>query len=302
VLSLLRKPVSLGTLGIAVVIGLLMLAYRIQDDLTTGSDPACFAQNHADLGLQGNPLYAVRRDATRAGIAIALDDYVGTRRRGFTFVRLVNTPRNVRRTPLPKSARIGAIVLGSLSDGGRDIGVPVVARATRSRDGRGINVQICTRRSENRTDTRPGRYSGLVRVAGHRIESGDVPVTITIKGARTDMFFIALGIALLGAALAASGAKPAEVDSAAVETTKIRHRTLALLPFLSGVAAGIVAGWTVYLDDPTWGAHRGVAPSNGREPTVSVCRHCSEDARASRQAPDRPSMRSRRYRTVHFLS
>jgi hypothetical protein len=159
--------------------------------------------------------------------------------------------------PLPVQTRVGAFVLGTLSDGGRSIGFPVVAQAARSPDGRGLNVDVCTRRPGDRRGTRPGRYVGRVRVAGPLVNSVDVPVEATIKAARTENVLFAILVAVLGAYLGAANSKPAEVDATKVKQRPKLHLLLSLLPFVAGVMAGLVAALAVYADDPTFGAHRG---------------------------------------------
>jgi hypothetical protein len=163
-----------------------------------------------------------------------------------------------RRSALPRKEMIGAFILGAdLSDGTRTIGFPIVAEAIRDRDGKNATVAVCALRPEPRSLTRPGRYSGTVRAAGPRVASVDVPVEVTIKGARTETLLFAILIALVGAGIGAANSKPADVSKEKTEEKATRHLLLSLLPFGAGIIAGLVAALVVYADNPTFGANRG---------------------------------------------
>ncbi|HEX2234357.1 MAG TPA: hypothetical protein VHG69_13440 [Thermoleophilaceae bacterium] len=226
------------------------------------------------------PRWTLRPQRRRIGIA--LDNYVGQPKegRGYAKVRR-GTParrRGGRRSrggggrALPRRIRLAAFLLGGLSDGSRDIGARAAARAKRTPDGMAINVTVCVRRSERRELSRPGRYTGRVRVAGPRVGPADIPVAVTIKAALPEYAVLALVIAALGSALGAAYSRPAGGDDTAEEIRQRRQldasdpeqakkenrrRAFSALPFLSGLVAGVIAAWVVYADDPTFGASRG---------------------------------------------
>lgn len=243
--------------GVGVLIGLAVLAaFLFWLDSETKGEGTCFKQGKSNLAARKAPLWSLR--APGKPIKVALDDYVGEARSSSTFAAARPTKLNRSKRPVPPTVRIGAFVRGgSLSDGSRDIGFAVVARASRAQDGRAVDVEICARRSGDRSDSRPGRYTGSVRVAGPRVAPIDVPVEITIKGARTELVLFALVAAILGAAIGAANSKPAEDEAVQTKEKRGAHLALSLLPFGAGLLAGLAAAATVYFDDPTFGASRG---------------------------------------------
>lgn len=94
-----------------------------------------------------------------------------------------------------------------------------------------------------------------MRVAGPRLRPVDVPVVVTIKGAVPETLFLAVLVSLIGA-LGPFSSKPENLDEEQLNTKQTR-RALGWLPVLSGIAAGVLAAFVIYLDDPTWGAERG---------------------------------------------
>jgi hypothetical protein len=115
-------------------------------------------------------------------------------------------------------------------------------------------------RPKERKLSRPGRYTGFVRVAGPRLASADIPVLVTIRAAQPELVLLAVLGALLGAALGAANSKDVGVASENVKQKRApqaANHVLRFLPFVSGFAAGMIAALTVYSDNPTFGAHRG---------------------------------------------
>lgn len=253
-----------GGLAVAAV---LVLGAVALDRSATGDGGSCFPGS-PDLASSKQPRWAATDRRSNKKILIALYHYVNEKGKGSAFIPIVATPRNRRNKPLPRKARIGAFVLGgTVSDGSRDIGFPVAARAKRSRDGRGVHVTVCTVRPKKRRVSRPGRYTGTVRVAGPELTSFDVPVEVTIKAAQTELIALVLFGALLGALLGGGNAREVGVSSedvkkeganaAANAGRQAANEVLRLVPFLSGIAAGVIAGFAVYADDATFGANRG---------------------------------------------
>jgi hypothetical protein len=243
---------SLVSAIIAVVCGVIALARSAEG---SGS---CFAQGRADLGAVGKPLWRTSLPTGHKKLVIALDDYVGAPRSDGTAVLVTPAAANRDGRPLPQHERVGAFLRGrSAVSKTRSLGFAVVAKAVRTRDGGGLDVIACADRPTRRSLSRPGRYAGFVHVAGPRIEGVDIPVEITIKGARTGTLILAFLVALFGAALAAANSKAAEVSAVKVAEKQTRHLLLSLLPFASGVVAGVLAGFALYADDPTFGADRG---------------------------------------------
>lgn len=197
---------------------------------------------------------------TNTTIAIAMEDFVDQARTNSAFVPLRATRANKDKASALRGAnvKVGAFIRGeTLTDGKRGIGFPVTAMATRSRDGRGVNVTVCAARSKPRSDTRPGTYKGTVRIAGRNIAEADVPVEVTVKAARTELILFAAFVALLGSALSAATAWRAKQTGEGSPSKKWVDDLLAWLPFVGGIVAGIVAAIVVYADDPTFGAQRG---------------------------------------------
>jgi hypothetical protein len=230
------------------------------DRSAVGNGGKCFMPS-GDLAASKPARWQVAPRRSKQKVTIALDHFVNEKRVGTTFVALRPTKRNRHRQALPKRNRVGAFVLGgTLSDGSRDIGFPVVAKAVRSRDGRGLNVKVCAMRPKERKLSRPGRYTGFVRVAGPRLASADIPVLVTIRAAQPELVLLAVLGALLGAALGAANSKDVGVASENVKQKRApqaANHVLRFLPFVSGFAAGMIAALTVYSDNPTFGAHRG---------------------------------------------
>lgn len=80
---------------------------------------------------------------------------------------------------------------------------------------------------------------------------------MTIKGAVPETLFLAVLVSVIGA-LGPFSSKPENLDKEQLDTKQTRQqRVLASLPVLSGIAAGVLAAFVIYLDDPTWGAERG---------------------------------------------
>ena len=72
-----------------------------------------------------------------------------------------------------------------------------------------------------RRDASPGRYRGVVRVTGQRIEATEIPFEVTIKSQRLAVAFLAIVVALFGAAIAASNSKaPDDLAANATEWEK----------------------------------------------------------------------------------
>lgn len=218
-----------------------------------------FAQAQGNLASVQPVLWEPTDPRSNTRIAIAMDDRVDEARSESLFVPLRATRANRGRASALRgpNVKIGAFVLGTLSDGRRGIGFPVLAKAERSRDGRGVNVTVCAARSKPRTDSRAGTYKGTVRVAGRNIAPADVPVEVTVKAARTELILFAVFVALLGSALSAVTAWRAKQEDEQDPKHKRVDLLLAVLPFIGGLVAGIVAAFVVYADDPTFGAQRG---------------------------------------------
>jgi hypothetical protein len=215
-----------------------------------------FSQGKKDLGSTKPILWEATVKAN-SKMTISLDDYVDEERTGRIPVSLKATKKG-RGKLLGKHARVGAFIRGgALSDGQRDIGFPVIARAVREPDGHGLKVVVCAARDKPRAKSRPGLYKGIVRVSGANIASAEIPVEIRVKAARTELILFALFIAVLGAGLTAATARRSTAEEATTPRHTALDRALALLPFMSGVVAGVVAGIVVYIDDPTFGAQRG---------------------------------------------
>ena len=252
-------PARTFLVGAAVVVAVIGLGW-VTFTLTRSAQGtgSCFKQSRANLASSQPALWSPRAGGATKKIAIALDDFVNDPRRGAASVSVRRTSANRRNRPLPPTVRVGAFVLGgTLTDGTRDLGFPVAARATRTPDGRALDIELCALRPERRSLSRPGRYSGTVRVAGQRVESVDLPVELTIKGARTETLLFGFVIAVIGGIAGAANSKPADVTNEEVEAHRKGHAALALLPFAGGIIAGLLAGLVIYWDDPTFGAERG---------------------------------------------
>ena len=101
-------------------------------------------------------------------------------------------------------------------------------------------------------------YAGIVRVAGPRLEGLDIPIEVTIKGARTDDAPYRVFRCFLGAAIGVVNAKRPDVETSAMNR---RQQAVAWLPFVGGVIVGLLAALTLYLDDPTWATARVISRS-----------------------------------------
>jgi hypothetical protein len=190
-------------------------------------------------------------------LIVALDDWVDEARRDSTWVRVIPTAINTQNAPLRGKHAVRAFVLRRPSTGKQSLQLDVTPTATRSPDGRAILVELCAMRSERR-DASPGRYRGVVRVAGRRIDGADIPFELTIKGQRRAVAFLGILTALLGAVVAAFNSKaPAPLKSDASDFEKFSDVLLRWAPFLGAMVAGLSAAFVLYADDPTWGASLG---------------------------------------------
>ncbi|CAN5458795.1 hypothetical protein BH20ACT18_BH20ACT18_11100 [soil metagenome] len=191
----------------------------------------------------------------QAKISIALDDFVEHTRYGRATVAVVSTKANKDRPQLPPNARIGAFIpSGGVATGDRDLGFTPLARGRRAPDGASVDVNVCAKRPGDRGETKAGRYSGTVRVAGRSITGVEVPIEVTVKRDRRFAFIVAMFAALAGAVAAGANSRPADVSSEQVKKKPKIHDALWFMPLLIAVIAGTAAGVFIYVDDPTWGA------------------------------------------------
>jgi hypothetical protein len=198
-----------------------------------------------------------RLDKKRATISVALDDFVEHPRTGRTGVAVEPTRWNKQQPQLPSHTSVGAFIPGGgLTTGERPLGFTPVTRGRRDQDGAGVGVAVCAKR-RNRSDTKPGHYSGIVRVAARSTASVDVPLAITVKADRRVAVMLALLVAVVGAIGAGSNSRPAKVPAEKVSEHKVVHTTLWFMPLAIGALAGTAAGVFAYVDDPTWGANVG---------------------------------------------
>jgi hypothetical protein len=259
--------VAVATLALLVGGGLAYAEFGIPDE-----SPRCDTTPPAkQLAPPQTTRWNLAREPREAKLKIALDDYVESKRTGTAFVQ-ANPARSGRpskggeRPILKPNAKVGAFVRGgSVSDKERGLGFKVLARGVRAPDGSGINVTACAWRPGERSLTTPGRYNGTVRVFAQGATAADLPISVTIKGSRLDAVILGLLVSLVGAALAGFGLRqpgaeePPARESAAAKRAVARNaaRAFDILPFLSGLAAGSIAAFVTYNDDPTWGAERG---------------------------------------------
>lgn len=224
-------------------------------DASDSSAKSCPKSSLSNLAAAGSPTWLLKKPGGQK-LATELSYRVGHPERATAHVN-VAARRGARSKALPRDIRIGAFVLGGgLSDGSRGMGFTPVAAAKRSRDGRSVRVGLCVQRPGERGLSAPGKYTGKVRVAGPRVRAVDVPVSVSIRGNWIGPALIAVFVSIIGALMPFT-TKPedgVEVDTGA---RKAAQRVLALLPFASGLAAGCLAAFLVYVDDPTWGAERG---------------------------------------------
>jgi hypothetical protein len=204
-----------------------------------------------------------RLGSGKGSVRIDLSDYAGTRRVGTGGVGVVPLKKNSSRR-LPASTVVTAYVRqGGLTSSDGSLGLPVRVDASRQPDGEGIAVCASVKRPGERNAVEPGRYEGTIRVGGAAIQGTDLPMVLTIKGSRIETAAVALLVALLGIAVAATSTRPEsdELDGqqmeAAIDADKKKHQGLAVLPAIGGLIAGLAAALIVYEADPVWGADRG---------------------------------------------
>jgi hypothetical protein len=199
-----------------------------------------------------------------AKVVLAMDDWVNQPIEARSFVRVRATGSSRRKKPLPASTKLRAFVLGGLARETRSLQLQPTAIAARAPDGRSVQVTLCARRLA--PDLKfwresPGRYTGTLRVAGQRASGAEIPVELTIRAQRYLVALTALLASLLGAGVAAWNARPAQVDSDAVRDAGRRYRfadfVLLIAPFVGGLIAGLLAAFTIYADDPTFGSNLG---------------------------------------------
>ncbi len=277
---------------LATLVGVVLVAIAAVaiDATASDSDEPCtttpgFLPAELSVASSKSVLWTLKPVKANASVNLALDDYTGRSQFGGVLVNAVPTSKNKNNTPIPEfkaspaaekgTARGGTTTSGELeqepsvaalyhgnavSDGKRAGGLDLSAWAILSPDGRSINVRVCASRKKVRADARPGSYRGTVRVYAERAQAVDIPVTVTIKASRTFTFLLILLIAFLGAAYAAFNSKEPDLDDeqqASADVQLIRQFMLTLLPVVSGVIAGVVTGYVIYLDNPTFGALRG---------------------------------------------
>lgn len=199
-----------------------------------------------------------------ARMVLALDDWVNQPIRARSFVRVRSTAKNPRGKPLKANTKLRAFILGGLAADARSLQLQPRAVAVRAPDGRSVQVTLCAKRLA--PDLKfwresPGRYKGVVRVAGKKVQGVEIPVELTIRAQRYLVALTALLASLLGAGLAAWNARPAAVDRTTVRAAGHRYRiadlVLLLAPFVGGVVSGLIAAFTIYADDPTFGSNLG---------------------------------------------
>jgi hypothetical protein len=221
-----------------------------------GDGKDCRGQRPAGVATVRPARWRLARPAPTTKIVVALDDWANRPRRDAKAVLVFPSLTNTTRPALPQAVRVRAFLLGRLSSSNHTLQFQPTVSTQRTLDGRAILVEVCAKQPSSR-DNPPGRFKGTIRVAGKRVSSVDLPVEVTIRAKRQNILIAAVLISLLGALLARYNAKDADVTEPERKEAKKTHFVLDWLPFLSGVAAGLAAAFTLYADDPTWGEHLG---------------------------------------------
>jgi hypothetical protein len=236
--------------------GLIGLGCWLVASFLDGEDSDCATPERPDLALAGRARWRLVAPSN-ARLVVALGSSLNQAHDAGAAVSVRRVPRGKSATAMPAGAVVGAFVpSGSLARRARSLGFKPVASAMRNRDGRSVRVQLCVRRPEDRTISGPGRYTGRVVVAGPRLRPTSVPVVVTVKAAVPELILLALAASLL-AALLSSSSRPSDATQEELDADRRSQRILQALPLISGIAAGLIAAFVLYADDPTWGAKRG---------------------------------------------